>query len=381
MRRTSCLPQSPEDSGNSSNESFSLCYTDSSNSPNNSPVIQPPNSPKTRSEIINSNKRFFRGILSPEKREIVDKTEQLEVHLKTVYSGIVPVLCLPSINKKKDTYRLECILNSNSKEYHIKIIDYNANNLSERYVYPVDQLMRLPAIEINEAEFNTNTDILFAIIQYIKMLTDNNIEFKLCDIVAISGINISNCYWNGYYLNIGSGNHSPRKSTLIKPLCSVDIISHEMTHGLIQEICDLEYKWHSGALNESISDIFGVCCEFYVFKNVFLNKSLYISDSTVSWDIGTHVKLNGMRSMSDPWIHHQPKKINDMYYQRYDNPNDYHGVHQNSGIFNYYFYRLCSIRPIFEAMCIIIDALRISYKRTTLQEFHALLPFFNIEIE
>jgi Zn-dependent metalloprotease len=52
--------------------------------------------------------------------------------------------------------------------------------------------------------------------------------------------------------------------TQFYPLTSIDVIGHELTHGLIQGLPDLEYKAHSGALNESYADIVGTTFEFYI---------------------------------------------------------------------------------------------------------------------
>lgn len=411
MRRASCLPPSPEyDSPITNNTSFSLetgqtqpntpSPNSSESSPNSSessieslkPDHSPPQCdqefeildhpfPQSRTDVINKGKRFFTGFLPCSDKVIIDRSKQQEVMLKSMYSGVVPVTCLPSI-KKNGFYRMECLTDDNR---HIKIIDYRESNLNFNYIYPVQQLMNLSPIEISESEMSTSVDCLFAVIQFLNMCRDNNIPFKMKDIIVINSItNLSNAFFNGYYMQIGEGNQnlSPRSSQLLKPLCSLDIISHELTHGLIQEICDLEYQGQSGALNESIADILAVCCEFYTFQNIYLKKGLFIENSNVSWDIGMQVKMNGMRSFSNPWIHQQPKLLYDKYYYRgFD---DYGGVHTNSGIPNHWFYRVCQIRPIFEVMQIVIETLKISYKKTTLREFHDLIEsahHFYIDIE
>ena len=44
---------------------------------------------------------------------------------------------------------------------------------------------------------------------------------------------------------------------------SIDVIGHELTHGVTQYTADLEYEYQSGALNESISDVFGSMIKQY----------------------------------------------------------------------------------------------------------------------
>lgn len=328
--------------------------------------------PQSRRDVINRNKKFFRGVLT-EERSIVNVSDQEHRLMKSAYSGIVEICCLPSI-KKNGFYRMECIEDGR----HIKVIDFNDNRLSERYIYPINQLLNLPSVEVFRDATDTNVDIIHGVLNFLRMIEDCHIDYKMRDIVIISGIPICNAYWNGYYLSIGSGNMSPRASQLIKPLCSIDIVAHELGHSLIEEICDLEYRNESGALNESIADILGVCTEYYAFKNIYLSKSLYIEDTKVKWEIGGKIKMEAMRSFSDPHLHGQPKFYKDKFW--YYGSDDYGGVHTNSGVLNHWFFRASQLRPILEVMCMIIDALRVSYKRSTIMDFHALLPNLYIDI-
>lgn len=45
-------------------------------------------------------------------------------------------------------------------------------------------------------------------------------------------------------------------------MTSLDVVAHEMTHGVTQFTCGLEYLYECGALNEGFSDIFGKAVEF-----------------------------------------------------------------------------------------------------------------------
>ena len=64
---------------------------------------------------------------------------------------------------------------------------------------------------------------------------------------------MDNAYWNGKYMYYGNG------LTYFKaPLqAAEDIATHEMTHGITQFTAGLEYFAQSGAINESMSDVFG----------------------------------------------------------------------------------------------------------------------------
>ena len=64
---------------------------------------------------------------------------------------------------------------------------------------------------------------------------------------------MGNAFWNVTLIAYGYGNAA------FNPLAgSLDIAAHEITHGVIERTVNLEYRFESGALNESIADIFGV---------------------------------------------------------------------------------------------------------------------------
>ena len=119
-----------------------------------------------------------------------------------------------------------------------------------------------------------------------------------------------------------------------KQMVSLDIVGHELTHGVTQYSAGLLYKNESGALNESFSDMFGTSIKFY--------KEGENSD----WDFGKDVSINGYdRSMYDPNLTKQPDTYKGKFwFQETTNPiwdNDFGGVHTNSGVQNYWFYLLC----------------------------------------
>src|SRR4030066_1643468 len=66
-----------------------------------------------------------------------------------------------------------------------------------------------------------------------------------------------NASWDGPRLKFGDGTANNT------PLVSIDIVSHEMTHGVTEYTANLVYQDESGALNESFSDVFGTAIEFF----------------------------------------------------------------------------------------------------------------------
>lgn len=106
----------------------------------------------------------------------------------------------------------------------------------------------------------------------------------------------------------------------------LDIIAHELTHGITNHTSDLVYKNQPGALNESFSDIFGVII------NNWYNVGPNSTTSQWNWEIGPGLGGNGLplRDMSDPKRTGDPDHMDQYLDTVYDNG----GVHTNSNIHN-----------------------------------------------
>lgn len=131
--------------------------------------------------------------------------------------------------------------------------------------------------------------------------------------------NYANAYWNGQVMTFGDGNSS------MGPLVALDIVGHEITHGLTSNTADLDYQDESGAMNEAFSDIFGTAIEFYAKPN------------TANWFMGEDIGTS-LRSMSNPKSKGDPDTYLGQYY--YTGTADNGGVHTNSGVLNYCYYLL-----------------------------------------
>lgn len=72
--------------------------------------------------------------------------------------------------------------------------------------------------------------------------------------------NYANAYWSDscFCMTYGDGD-----GTSLRPLVSLDVAGHEMTHGVTSRTANLTYSGESGGLNEATSDIFGTMVEFY----------------------------------------------------------------------------------------------------------------------
>ena len=123
---------------------------------------------------------------------------------------------------------------------------------------------------------------------------------------------------------------------------AIDVIAHELTHGVTQYTANLEYRGQSGALNESISDVFGSLVKQW---------SLSQTAAQADWLIGSEcwtpqIRGDALRSMKNPGSAFDDPTIGkDMqpghmrhYKQMPETPDaDMGGVHINSGIPNHAF--------------------------------------------
>jgi thermolysin len=134
------------------------------------------------------------------------------------------------------------------------------------------------------------------------------------------------------------GNGIPSNFTLggqnVGPLsASIDIVAHELTHGVTSSSSGLIYMNESGALNEAFSDIMGTGVEFF-FQPVGagIGQADYLlGEDSFRAPGGTR---NGTRSLVNPASYGYP----DHYSIRFTGPQDSGGVHINSSIVNHAFY-------------------------------------------
>lgn len=145
-------------------------------------------------------------------------------------------------------------------------------------------------------------------------------------------------YDNAFFGDAGAGDQMVYGDGLLfKPLVlALDVAAHEIGHGITQHTSGLAYYSHPGAINESNSDIYGVCCKQW-------NKKEEIP--TANWLIGDEIvtdKFPGkaLRSFKDEKAYTgdtQPKNMKNYYMGLDDNQ----GVHINSGIPSHAFYLFC----------------------------------------
>ncbi len=109
---------------------------------------------------------------------------------------------------------------------------------------------------------------------------------------------------------------------------ALDVVGHELSHGVTQFSANLIYLNESGALNEAFSDIMGTSIEFFF-------QPAGSGDLKADYLLGEDVvKPGGLRSMENPQAYGDP----DHYSRRYTGSADNGGVHTNSGIASQAFY-------------------------------------------
>jgi Zn-dependent metalloprotease len=224
--------------------------------------------------------------------------------------------------------------------------------VKERTIYDVKQGSKLPGTKVrgegdpassdpavNEAYDGSGlTYDLYSNI-YGRNSIDNN-GLKLDSSVHYQK-GYDNAFWDGQQMVYGDGDEDlPVDQRLFNRFTiALDVIGHELTHGVTQHEANLTYLNQPGALNESISDVFGSLVKQYQRQQ---------TADQADWIIGEglftpNVKGVGIRSMKapgsaydDPVLGKDPQP---MHMDHYVNTvNDNGGVHINSGIPNHAFY-------------------------------------------
>ncbi len=149
------------------------------------------------------------------------------------------------------------------------------------------------------------------------------------------GEDYANAFWDGSRMVFGDGDGEYFKRFTV----SIDVIGHELTHGVTEHTADLVYSGQSGALNESMSDVFG---------SLVKQRRADQTADEADWLIGAglftaQVQGVALRSMAapgtaydDPLLGKDPQPATMADYVDTDDDNG--GVHINSGIPNHAFY-------------------------------------------
>ncbi|MEL6131980.1 MAG: M4 family metallopeptidase [Bacteroidota bacterium] len=212
---------------------------------------------------------------------------------------------------------------------YILTADMNNTNLNNpTFTYATSNSATSWAPNAVSAHYNAKISYEY----FLNTFSRNSINGQGGDVVSFinvadeDGGSMENAFWNGQAMFYGNGGQA--FSSLAGAL---DVGGHEMSHGVIQNTANLEYQGQSGALNESFADIFGVMID------------------RDDWQLGEDITNTNfiptgfLRDMSNPnnggsslqspgW---QPANMSELYTGSQDNG----GVHINSGIVNFAFYK------------------------------------------
>ncbi len=153
------------------------------------------------------------------------------------------------------------------------------------------------------------------------------------------GEEFDNAFWDGRRMVFGDGDGE----LFLRFTRSLDVIGHELAHGVIEDEAGLEYWGQSGALNEHVADVAGSLVRQYK-----LGQDAAAADWLIGADLrGDEFDGDALRSMKAPGTAYddaalgkdpQPRHWKD-YVRTWD---DNGGVHINSGIPNHAFYLLAT---------------------------------------
>ena len=149
------------------------------------------------------------------------------------------------------------------------------------------------------------------------------------------GEDYNNAFWNGTQMVYGDGDGE----IFQRFTKCIDVVGHELTHGVTQYEAALEYEGQAGALNESFSDVFGSMVKQYAHGQTVDKADWLIGDGLFERKI-KGIALRSMKepgsAYNDPTIGKDPQPGHMKEYVGTTSDNG--GVHINSGIPNHAFY-------------------------------------------
>lgn len=215
---------------------------------------------------------------------------------------------------------------------------YTMNNSFNRFRLP-GELMRTegdaPVQDeaVNEAYDFSGVTYDF----YEEILERNSIDGSGMALISSVhfGVNYNNAFWNGEQMTYGDGDGR----IFIRFSKSLDVVGHELTHGVVQHTSNLIYENEPGALNEHFADVMGALIKQWYNQQTVEQADWYMGGEIMVPELG----VKGLRTFKGEkaFENHpilgtdrQPKHMQD----KFEGDDDNGGVHINSGIPNYAFY-------------------------------------------
>jgi Zn-dependent metalloprotease len=188
-------------------------------------------------------------------------------------------------------------------------------------------------VAVNEAYSYSGSTYNF----YRRILNRNSLDDHGMSLISSVHLErrLNNAFWTGEQMCYGDGDGR----IFIRFTKSLDVVGHELTHGVITHTCNLVYANESGALNEHFADVFGS-----LVKQWSKRQTVTRADWLIGAEImGPETSAKSLRTFragrayeNDPLLgtDPQPKHLKNKYTGSADNG----GVHINSGIPNHAFY-------------------------------------------
>jgi Zn-dependent metalloprotease len=210
---------------------------------------------------------------------------------------------------------------------------------------------------------------------YLEVLGRNSIDGKgmRLDGYVHRGVRYNNAFWDGREMVFGDGDGK----IFTDFTSSLDVIGHELTHGVTEHTAGLEYHNQSGALNESMSDVMGSLVKQWSRRQTVTDADWLIGPEVFTPDI----EADALRSLKAPGHAYdnevfgkdpQPDHMSHYVELPDTDESDNGGVHLNSGIPNKAFYLTAAEMGGYAweaAGHIWYEALRASTGNTDFQEF------------
>jgi Zn-dependent metalloprotease len=172
---------------------------------------------------------------------------------------------------------------------------------------------------------------------YQKVFQRNSLDNRglRLDSTVHYGSGYNNAFWNGQQMIYGDGDGTIFGRFTV----SVDVIAHELTHGITQHEANLVYQGQPGALNEHFSDVFGSLVKQFVNRQSAADADWLIGQGLLMPSI-SGVALRSLKApgtaYDDPMLGTDPQP--DHMSKFVDTEDDNGGVHINSGIPNKAFF-------------------------------------------
>jgi len=266
-----------------------------------------------------------------------------------------------------------------SDPYYV-ITQYNLGNLPiVNYTGPADSSN--PTTVANRQTFDGYTGGLWAAKMLHEYFGRTAIFNRSAVFLMVMNVPEENAFWNGHYLTFGIFQSPPLNS-----FTSIDIVAHEMGHGVIDSSGSNEYYGESGSINEANCDVFGIQMRHYLKTH-----TPALSITPFDWTVGGQLFTPPLRVFSNPALGSPPVgtyKFDSFWYPPNAGPDG--GIYDNIGIVNHFWYLLVAgsggnqtnhlgdVYNIGSPFVDIIDMFRIMYHcypGTRLSDEYKWLPF------